>query len=504
VNREHISDGCSESTTAPNEISVIGLMLLKDEWPLCAVSISHLLSGHVDTLWVADHGSGPETRRGLEQLRRLWGDRLQVLRFNEVEHWQEAATGVLLQACDAKADDWIYVVDADEFVLTEPGTTLRTLLLGMDDETAVIRYEVHNWISTTDFDEHSLDSYRALVHRSSPEHFESKNETPGDEIRAGTLNYFDLRFLSKVMFRRGASSWPANGAHSLKGPNLPEELKIAPTELRVAHLPMLTRERLEGRAKRGKYLRAAGFPKTHGWQSQMLYEISKDDALDSFWEHHSIGYGSNSVGFKPPTSRFDDDLIKALVPTLGMLAGQLGRRLDLDASQSDVPEGAADDSLIPMTTSIGAVRSIQVVANDLSARVIQITGERDELVAELVAVRDELVAERDALIVDRDNREREQHRLGEELAAMRDSTSWRVTGPLRRATGWLRRRRAIAGGEEGRGSCEQQPYSEDSKSSQVERRPSDSEYDRENPIVAALEVSTMTAGISPFLAGVDS
>ncbi len=263
--------------------AVVGLMVLKDEWPLCALSVSHALECHVDTLWVVDHGGGEEARAGLAELQWLWGDRLNVLRLDGVGFWQEAITAVLLEACGARERDWIYVLDADEYAITGSGQSLRTVLGALDDDTALVRYRVENWISERDFDEWSLGSYRRLVHRAVPNVFVAEGlEMVEDEIRLGHVNYFDVPFHSKIVFRKGSGTWVASGTHALKDPAGMAEVVLDCDQLRVAHLPLLTRDRLAGRARQGAFLVAHGFPRDHGWQSQMIHRISEEGGLDAF------------------------------------------------------------------------------------------------------------------------------------------------------------------------------------------------------------------------------
>lgn len=48
---------------------IIGLLKVKNEWPLLAVTLTHALRNHVDAVYVLDHGSTDGTAAGLAALQ---------------------------------------------------------------------------------------------------------------------------------------------------------------------------------------------------------------------------------------------------------------------------------------------------------------------------------------------------------------------------------------------------------------------------------------------------
>lgn len=472
---------------------VVGALTVKDEWPLCALSISHALERHVDRLIVVDHESNATTTSGLDALRRVWGDRLQVLRLEGVQFWQEAIYALLIEESGAGPDDWMYVMDADEFVLSAPGTSLRSVLHGFAPEVSAVRYQVNNWISTVDFDPRSLAAYRGLVYRGVPVWLEDENvEVAIDRILLGSANYFDFPFASKIIVRRRDAAWIASGSHGLKYPDHVVEV-AAPDDLRVAHLPLLSRERLEGRVELGRSYAALDYPREHGWQSRMLYEISEKDGLDEFWERHSM---ADPVVRGPgwPTAQRDDALVVALEPTLERLTAAFGDRLDLEVTGGSSPEANNDSE--SNAVAVRMVHTVQTIAerlrnanatyaaeqmwlvaerdavvkdtNRMRTELLAMTTDRDRVVAELTAMetdrdrilielgpmtedRDRLVAdlhrvvgEHDRLSAEHDRLSADQDRIGHALADLHRSTSWRITAPLRRLSArWRPRRGAV-------------------------------------------------------------
>ena len=187
----------------------VGLIQASNEWPLLAVSISHALMYHVDEVYVVNHSSTDGSREGTRRLQALWQGRVHAFDYSDEHFWQEACMSVLLELSKSAAPDWIYVVDADEFMIARRRRiSERLCLTKFDSQYSVVRYEVENWISTEDFDESDLACYRLLRYRSVPSlSLDMRIETRVDEIRNGNVNYFDLPFASKALFRNKEALW---------------------------------------------------------------------------------------------------------------------------------------------------------------------------------------------------------------------------------------------------------------------------------------------------------
>jgi hypothetical protein len=66
-----------------------------------------------------------------------------------------------------------------------------------------------------------------------------------DEILNGNLNFFDVPFPSKVIFRNDGTLWLGVGAHSIRKPLRSHTLAVSSDELKVAHFPLLSRSTLD-------------------------------------------------------------------------------------------------------------------------------------------------------------------------------------------------------------------------------------------------------------------
>jgi hypothetical protein len=277
--------------------------------------------------------------------------------------------------------DWLYVFDADEFLLTQGHRPLKEILGGVDPKYGVVRYEVQNWISTEDFDVTHLDHYRKLCYRSVPNLFiDMYPETCADEIWNGNFNFYDAPFSSKVIFRNNTASWLAAGAHALKSPTGVNTLNVGADKLRVAHFPFLTGKRLELKARQGQLLIQDRFPAAHGWQNQMIYKSSQENKLGQFWKSHSIAPHNDSNDTTLPSYVIDDGFVQAIEPVLFLLEDGWDSRILQRTGQPDLSSGKSDDTQIPFRAVVQLTREFQLIADSL----------RQE--------RDALVAERDALL----------------------------------------------------------------------------------------------------------
>ena len=122
------------------ETRIVGYVMARDEWPLLALAITHALMNHVDHVLVLDHDSGEETQAGLERLAGDWPGGVTVVRLEDPDYYQEAATTLMSCVGGFVSYDWVYVFDADEFLLTPPGSGLGDVLAEVPSDVDLVRY----------------------------------------------------------------------------------------------------------------------------------------------------------------------------------------------------------------------------------------------------------------------------------------------------------------------------------------------------------------------------
>lgn len=339
---------------------IAALVMARDEWPLLGLSVTHVLENHADEVWVLDHASRDGTQQHLATMQEHWPGRLHVLRLESDAYWQEAAMSVLLTASRHAVPDWVYFFDADEFAIT-PGSSIREIMELAPHDVEAVRYQVRNWASLTDFDEDDLDQYSRLKYRTIPN---ARIPFPGrvlaHEITMGHINYFDVPFEPKLIVRGGTTSWMYAGAHDVRFPEGPRVIDVAPEQLATAHLPLLSRRRLELRAKHGEELVNRGFSLDHGWQSQMICSIRAQGWLDEFWESHSVGTSGMSPYGTMPVWVEDPSLGAALSEARAALLGAVGNGA---ADSGGLGGRASNGTSLPLKDVVEVVRQIQVAGD---------------------------------------------------------------------------------------------------------------------------------------------
>jgi hypothetical protein len=265
----------------PQPPRVIGLLAVRDEWPLAAVALVHALLHHVDAVVVLDHASSDATPAGLALLKAsALGERIQLLHLDSEAFRQEAFMNAMVEVSQAWAPDWIYPFDADEFLLAPGG--LKALLASLPEQLLAVHYPLENWISTPDFDDSDLDGYLNLQIRSLPDLEMPPVMEPSmvQAIAEGQTNYFRRPFGGKVIFRNTTTAWLEAGSHSLRPFLRSQSLLAHRTHLRGAHVPLLSRVRLNRKAAIGRRHQQAGAPSSFGWQNQKLAQPSQVQAVE--------------------------------------------------------------------------------------------------------------------------------------------------------------------------------------------------------------------------------
>ena len=387
---------------------ILGYVMARNEWPLLGAAIIHALSIGVDSVVVLDHGSNDGSSIHLKGIQDAFPNRVRVLRLNDQEFFQEATTSVVGQLHGAHEFDWIYVFDADEFLLVDKQTQLKEILKGIPSHISAIRYPNQQWVAPHDLVESKMDDYFKICQRSIPNLFiDLPGDLIADEIEHGNLNYFDIPFPTKVMVRGHLSNTLSAGAHISRNSNSVNEVEIDSRLLRLAHLPFRSYRALERKAEQGKALIDAGFPFGHGWQSQLIYKLQKKSDLEEFWRAHSSSknYASKEIGMYSSFSSEEDWEFAEVLRKAFHKLEEIQSAIDLDVTlQGQI--NVIEESTLPMSVSVKLVHDLIVERNELTQQRDELTQQRDELTQQ----RDELTQQRDELL---------------------NSTIWKATKPIR-------------------------------------------------------------------------
>ena len=403
-------------------VKIHGIIQCRDEWGMAAAAIAHALIAHVDVVHVLDHASTDETAEGLKLLQQVFPGRIQVTNLAGDAYNQIASSNLMLRLTGAAEAGWIYFFDADEFLIVRDGLTLKYILGAQGPDTTHIGYGLSNYAAPRSFDARLLDDYKRIRFRCSPRGDLDENLIRSGEecfraVYANQLRFFDLPFPPKVIFRNVPGIQVGPGAHhvAIGGTELP-----APGQderLFAAHLSLTSREKLRHRAAHGFRLQNAGRPLWYGWQNQLLYRLSQEGRLEEFWDRHALPDDDPDGCNIGLTGMLDDSFARAVEPALDYLRQGFGTGDTGYFGTSSIPRRQAAETAIPLSTAVAFADTLLRQAAELNAA----QAEAAHLGRVLEVAQAHLEIARG------------------EAYLMRQSSSWRLTAPLRAVAALFRK-----------------------------------------------------------------
>jgi glycosyltransferase involved in cell wall biosynthesis len=434
----------------PPRPSILGVVVTRNEWPLVGAAITHALNHHVDTVYVIDHGSSDGTVTGLMQLQSTWGEALKIYRFDDVPFLQEAMNATIVELTRDLCHEWLYIFDADEFILTPGNAGLRAILADIPPEFDAVRYPLDHYVPPRDFDGENLARLCEFkLFRCRERAPEQPLEIISREIESGRRLFYEIPFDSKVIARRRPGMWLAAGAHVIRGIDSPREYAGKDLGLRCAHLTYLSLKRLEQKADLGASHRLNRFPAHHGWQNQMLARLAAAGQLERYWSHHSYAAAGRGAGDIHPSLAVDSDYTLSVTRTVTSFNRVLQRPRSAAATVAErviaepVPARSILASLRSIIDRAEAIEERRHHLEEGTHRLCDSLAEATRTIAELqtelgnVALRERAHTETEALLL------AERNRLAHELALARhDFTRPSVTARnfARHLPGALKRR----------------------------------------------------------------
>jgi len=401
---------------------ILGYVMAKNEWPMLGLSILHALRVGCEHVVVVNHQSTDGTKDGLERLKHALPDRLTVIELNHDQFLQEATTKVILSGFGGDLYDWVYVFDADEFLLIEGGQSLPAVLQDMPADVDVVRYQVDQWVAPHDMDNMDVDQFTRIKQRAQPCSFlQQTGESLAEQLITGNINYFDVEFPSKVIVRGRFAHKIFAGAHLIKSDTGLTEEKTHNLIMRCAHLPLLNKTCLVKKSLHGKALVDAGFSRLHGWQNQALYQIELAGQLDDYWQRHSVSESAQLNKLAGYPTLIEDN---ALVTVLDEAIKAYKKLFTSDSDTTNIQK-LPEASQLSLERLIDKVWVADNKFNKLISHLNQAVTERDGQIANL----NQAVTERDGQI----------QNLTNKIDEICSSTSWRVSAPVR-WVGWCTRR----------------------------------------------------------------
>ena len=152
-------------TRMNSKVRINAVYVVKNEWPLLALTISHALTHYADKVLVIDTGSHDGTFQGIKVLQSLWAGRIELFRCNQEIFDQTPLTNLLIEMSREDQADWTMVLDADEFFVHDNYPEFFSKLSETDEVWSSYAIEVVNFIVDENHDDFNLKSFEQIAYR---------------------------------------------------------------------------------------------------------------------------------------------------------------------------------------------------------------------------------------------------------------------------------------------------------------------------------------------------
>jgi glycosyltransferase involved in cell wall biosynthesis len=145
-----------------SETGIYALLIVKNEWPILGLSISHALLNYAEKVIVIDTGSTDATLAGLESLEQIWPGRIIVYKHSPSKFDQASLLNILLVIAEELGSTWNVILDADEFLYTSDYSIFKQALATTGADYLGYSIPVKNFAVSENFHEYELASYLSI------------------------------------------------------------------------------------------------------------------------------------------------------------------------------------------------------------------------------------------------------------------------------------------------------------------------------------------------------
>lgn len=146
----------SNQVNEPHFFHVV--MVVRNEWPLLALSLSHALQNYACCAYVVDTGSSDGTRDGLNLISEIFPGRIKTFSCVDREFDQAAITNIFIDVSNQTQPRWSIVLDGDEFLYLPNYGSLLTSLGSIGEEWEALELSVVNYALGTLYRETEIES----------------------------------------------------------------------------------------------------------------------------------------------------------------------------------------------------------------------------------------------------------------------------------------------------------------------------------------------------------
>jgi hypothetical protein len=203
-------------TQMNSKVRINAVYVVKNEWPLLAVTISHALTHYADKVLIIDTGSQDGTFQGIKVLQSLWAGRIELYRCKQEIFDQAPLTNLLIEMSKENRADWTMVLDADEFFVHENYLEFFSKLSDTDEIWSSYAIKVMNFIVDEDHDDFNLKNFQEIAYRvpgMSPSQISEDDFV--NRVLSGEVPLQYICTPDKILVRNSHDIFIAQGAHQV-------------------------------------------------------------------------------------------------------------------------------------------------------------------------------------------------------------------------------------------------------------------------------------------------
>ena len=300
---------------------IAAVMAAKNEWPLLAASVSHALLNYADHIYLFDHSSTDNSKAGIAELIKVFPGRISFFESDHHPFDQESVFNILFSRACQDGYDWVHLLDADEFLIIEPGKNLATILDTVDSQWSGLALRVENYIIHSDNELGLIEELEAANFRAhSNTELGEPIETFLESVQQGRRIPQEKLTSSKMLVRTNPNIFVSHGGHQLKYGDgidwVQFDSRVAgadPLNLFVAHLPYTSMDRLRIRNTR-KFLDSGV-----DVRFRIVENLSAESELLNFWRTTRLAPGEEEPALSQGRIFQDETLVYALAKTCDLL-----------------------------------------------------------------------------------------------------------------------------------------------------------------------------------------
>jgi hypothetical protein len=241
-----------------SEVKVNAVYVVKNEWPLLAVSISHALTNYADKVIIIDTGSEDGIFEGIKVLQTFWSNRIELYRCNQEIYDQIPLTNLLFEMSRENNADWTMILDADEFFVHDNYPEFLQKLSQTHEIWSSYAIKVVNFIVNEQHEDSNLDDFGKISYHVVGQNSSSINDTDYPlRVLSGEIPLQSRITPDKLLVRNPSDVFVSQGNHQIVfGDGIWWEKHDSSVSSgsflggMICHLPYTSKQRLVAKRKR--------------------------------------------------------------------------------------------------------------------------------------------------------------------------------------------------------------------------------------------------------------